>query len=340
MAMVCPQCNGAFEQRLNCPKCKVRLLYQVTRRIERLGLQAHDEDWQQTPWGRLVVGLLLAQGGYYVLRHLCTAGMLVTLEEGASVWATLNGLILLQALQALSVFAAGLLTGAGQRRGVVYGTVMGVWNGVFFVVAQHMLGRAPTTVSLFGEPILQAAFGAVGGMIGSMIWRPLPSLNIAPELRSGQAARAKSRKRRAYFAGPVAWGRVLSGTTLAVGGVVWANVIREFVLEASEGKLRIDTQLQADLVTWEISALAMLAGAAFAGFGTLNGLKQGVIVGVGAGSVLLGIRLIVTAFSLELLMLTFVSAMGLCTAGGWFGGELFPPVISGKFRRRRHVAPA
>jgi len=98
------------------------------------------------------------------------------LDEGAGVWATLNGLVLLQALQALSVLTAGMLTGAGQRRGFVYGAVMGVWNGVFFVVAQHMLGRAPTTVSLFGEPILQAAFGAVGGMIGSLIWRPLPSL--------------------------------------------------------------------------------------------------------------------------------------------------------------------
>jgi hypothetical protein len=32
--------------------------------------------------------------------------------------------------------------------------------------------------------------------------------------------------------------------------------------------------------------------------------------------------------------------MGLCTAGGWFGGELFPPVLAGKFRRQRHVAPA
>jgi hypothetical protein len=338
MAMVCPQCNGAFEQRLNCPKCNVRLLYHVTRRLDRLGLN-DDEDWQQTPWGRLVVGLLLAQGGYYVLRHLCTAGMLVTLDEGAGVWATLNGLVLLQALQALSVLTAGMLTGAGQRRGFVYGAVMGVWNGVFFVVAQHLLGRAPTTVSLFGEPILQAAFGAVGGMIGTMIWRPLPSLNIAPELHLTRQARPAP-KRRNYFGGPIAWGRVLSGTTLAVGGVVWANVIREFVLEASEGKLRIDTQLQAELVTWEISALAMIAGAAFAGFNTHNGLKQGIVVGIGTGSVLLGIRLMVTSFTIELLMLTFVSAMDLCTAGGWFGGELFPPVLAGKFRRQRHVAPA
>ena len=41
----------------------------------------------------------------------------------------------------------------------------------------------------------------------------------------------------------------------------------------------------------------------------------------------------------QLLMLTFISAMGLCTAGGWFGSELFPPVLAGKFRKRRRAAP-
>jgi hypothetical protein len=339
MAMVCPQCNGAFEQRLNCPTCGTRLLYQVTRRALSASANGDDDDWQKTPWGKIVIGLLIAQGGYYVLRHLFTAGLLVTLNEAGGVWATLNGLILLQALQGVSVLSAGLLIGAGQGRGILYGALMGIWNGIFFIVAQHWMGSTPSTVSIFGEPILQAAFGAVGGLIGSIIWKPLPSLSLAPELRITKPAPALS-KRRSYFSGSIAWGRVLSGTTLAVGGVVWANVIREFVLEASEGKLRIDTHLQADLVTWEISALAMLAGSAFAGFNTFNGMKQGLAVGVSTGVILLGIRLTASVLTPELLMLTLISALGLCTAGGWFGGELFPPVIAGKFKKRRRPAPA
>ena len=76
MAMVCPQCNGSFEQRLQYPTCNVRLLYQASSRRRR-SLIGHGEDsWQQTPWGKLFVGLLLAQGIYYVLRSLCTAGLL------------------------------------------------------------------------------------------------------------------------------------------------------------------------------------------------------------------------------------------------------------------------
>src|SRR3989442_1640852 len=32
MSMVCPKCNGSFEQRLQCPACNVRLLYQAPSR--------------------------------------------------------------------------------------------------------------------------------------------------------------------------------------------------------------------------------------------------------------------------------------------------------------------
>jgi len=55
---------------------------------------------------------------------------------------------------------------------------------------------------------------------------------------------------------------------------------------------------------------------------------------------LLGIALTSNSLTPQVLMVTFVSAVGLCTAGGWFGSELFPPVLAAKFRKRRHAAPA
>src|SRR5947207_15314032 len=134
MAMVCPQCNSAYDQRLNCPKCSVRLDYQIPRgRKDSTDLELPSQ-WQQTPWGRILVGLLLAQGLYYGLRQLFTAGLLVTGDEAAPyVWTTLMGLILGQAMQAFVLIVGGIMTGAGQRRGFAYGAVVGVWNGILFV---------------------------------------------------------------------------------------------------------------------------------------------------------------------------------------------------------------
>ena len=149
MAMICPQCNESFNQRLQCPRCDVRLQYQPGRHDS--GSHAEEpQDWQQTPWGRLLVGLLVAQGLYYGLRQLWTAGVLATNDTSDSVWAALTGIIVMQALQAVGVVAAGILTGAGQRRGLLLGGAVGVWNGVLFVFFRHWLGHSVTPVALVG----------------------------------------------------------------------------------------------------------------------------------------------------------------------------------------------
>jgi hypothetical protein len=335
MAMICPQCEGSFEQRMQCPQCGVRLQYEATRRGRWGGRDGEDEPWQQTPWGRLLVGLLLSQGLYYVLRQLFLAGAIVAREE-ATVWSTLTGLIVLQALQGVSVFAAGLLTGAGRRRGLMYGAVVGLWNGVLFILARQWSGQQAISINLFGDPILQAAFGAIGGLTGSLIWKPAPSLTL-PERRPAPGPIVVSQT-PSSFAGPVAWGRVLAGITLAVGGVVWVDIIRDFALEAGSGQLRIDTHLQAELVTWEISALAILAGSALAGATTRNGLKQGLAVGVGSATILFGIRLAATHVAPDILILTVMSAFCLSLAGGWFGSQLLPPVLASRRRQMGTVA--
>jgi hypothetical protein len=339
MAMVCPQCKEWFQQRLNCPHCGARLVYQTGGPGRDSSDPLSSDHWQQTPWGRLLVGLLVAQGLFYIFQHLCTAGLLAVRAESADVWSALTGLVLLQALQAVSVLTAGLLSGAGQRRGMLLGLVVGVWNGVLFTLAHHWLGYPLTTIALFGEPALQAAIGAVGGLVGSMIWKPVAPLRL-PVLLQAPAPIIPIGRRSSPLAGPIAWGRVLTGITLSVGCVVWVDVIREFVLEASEGKLRIDTHLQAELVTWEISALAMLAGGAFAGANTKNGTKQGIVVGLGTAVILLGIRLANNFFTAELLILTVLSTVALGLVGGWFGGEMLPPLIRLPKRQKRRRAAA
>jgi hypothetical protein len=120
---------------------------------------------------------------------------------------------------------------------------------------------------------------------------------------------------------------------------VWADVIRDFIVDASEGKLKIVTHMQANLVTLEISALAILAGAALAGSSTFNGLKQGLSVGCGAAIVLAVISIVngPAVLSQFLLQLACVLCLGL--VGGWFGGQLLPPVTPRQRLKRKYTEP-
>ena len=99
MPMVCPQCNRAFGQPLDCPECGGRLLVQANARgpAPDDGAAGEGSQWNQTPWGRMAVGLILAQGLAYGLQQFLTAGLLAT-GEHASAWSTIGGMVLFFAL--------------------------------------------------------------------------------------------------------------------------------------------------------------------------------------------------------------------------------------------------
>jgi hypothetical protein len=127
------------------------------------------------------------------------------------------------------------------------------------------------------------------------------------------------------------------GAAVAVAGAASAGAVLQWMLEASGGRLNIDSHLQARLVTWEITALALLAGGALAGATKMNPVKQGLCVGLGATSVLLGMRLSADRFSLEELIMIAGNTVALGLVGGWFGGQMFPPVLGA---RPRGLGPA
>jgi hypothetical protein len=57
-------------------------------------------------------------------------------------------------------------------------------------------------------------------------------------------------------------------------------------------------------------------------------LKQGLFVAIGAGLAFVGVRLGSShRIQLEQSALTLLLLLGLSVAGGWFGGQLFPPVV-------------
>jgi hypothetical protein len=333
MAMVCPQCRVAHVQKLACPTCGSRLQYVL---LELSGLRyrrPNFNSWRETPWGRLFVGMALALGMNHVFGDFFMAGKLIAAERNQSAligW--LDQLAAMHALQIFSVFLAGLLTGAGLKRGALYGAFVAFWSCLAFQVldgAHFALNDVPARLAEF---LLLTSCGAAGGMTGSVGWQK--SKTAAVYLKPRGSSMIRSRPKRSAYAGPVAWMRVAMGIPLAVGGVVCAQTLREVLVEMGSGKLVIESYFQADFVAWEISALAILAGSAFAGATCYNGLKQGLFVGIGTATALLGIRLANPHVSVQFLIATVVAAICLSVTGGWFGSQLMPPIVRAARRRR------
>jgi DNA-directed RNA polymerase subunit RPC12/RpoP len=336
MSMVCPQCGKTYEQRLVCQWCGVRLLFNDRGRFHRGGPGSPGR-WRQKPWGRVLIGLALAQGLFYAVRQLLTGALLALEGEGRlqETWKTPGGLLLLEGLRLLTLLLGAMLAGGGQRRGVVLGALVGIGNGVLSVLVSWGPRQGLSTVGTYGQPLLQTVFGALGGWIGCAYWKPIPIAEVDP---NRPARKQAGRRRRPWFAGRIAWFRVGLGITLAVAGTLSAGVLFDFVIDASQGKLSTTDEVQDRVITWEIKALALILGGAVAGATRSNGLKQGLAVAIGSSAILTGIQLNQPSHRLELALLNLISCFSLAILGGWFGSQLFPPIL--KWRRRRGLGPA
>jgi hypothetical protein len=338
MAMVCPQCSTSHEQRLDCPVCSTRLVFCDPERVRPALFGG--QRFHYPTWARIFVGLVLAQGLFYALRQLITAVLLAWQgEEGVqAIWSSPAGFFLVQGMQLLALLVGGILTGSAQQKGFALGAIMGVWNGVFSVLLHHGPALQLTAVALYGQPLVHALFGALGGWLGSLVFRPAA---LSAAVRSEVAPMPKRRRaaalHRSLFEGDVAWFRVAAGTLLAILGTLTAAALFDFLLDFSHGKLSTADDMQDRLVTWEIKALALLLGGALAGATTGNGLKQGLCVGLASSVLLIGIQMHSSPHWLQLILLTLASAFPLGLAGGWFGSQLFPPVCRIRRKRLRHA---
>ncbi|MGH7227338.1 MAG: hypothetical protein ACRELF_29345, partial [Gemmataceae bacterium] len=312
-------------------------LFHDARRLHKRSAERPPR-WRQRPWGRIFVGLLLAQGLFYGLRHLLTAVLMAVQGREAveQMWTAATGILLLQGVRMFSVVVGAIFAGAGQRQAAFLGGMVGAWNGVFSVLLLPGPAQTLTPIALLGQPLLQAGLGAVSGWLGSAFWTPLPSTTTAetPLPRKRNFVRHNMN----LFTGPVAWVRVSLGVILAVAGTLTATLFFEKILDISHGLLATTDELQDRLITMEIKALALILGGVLAGATTRNGPKQGLCVGLASTVILIGIEMNFVERWLQMAALTAVAAFSLSLVGGWFGSQLFPPIL--KVRRARGLGRA
>jgi hypothetical protein len=299
------------------------------------------------------LGTLLALGLCYGLLQVgmaCLNALGIDATSGAL--DPLTGLILFQGLQVVGVLGGGILAGAGQERGSVLGGLVGILTGVGVLTAMlsgavasvvqsyshELLSTGSPTYDLimFGLPVQHMIVGAIGGLIGGLIWKPLPAC-IDPRyealMKRSSARREPTQYKGFRWAGPIAWLRVAIGTALAVVGALNAPTIVDFVLRFSDNKLRVITHLENQVAYGEVFGLSILLGGFFAGATRINGLKQGVCVGMLVAIILVG-ALHRQASDVSAVVFPILTALFLAPVGGWFGSELLPPVSKKRFRVR------
>ncbi len=331
MALVCSRCSHLFDQPGACPRCGAA----PPPMTEQAPAPTRGPRWQQTAWGRILIGLVLAQGLFYGLRHLLTGLLLASAEAGAQEgWEEVRTVLILQGIQWFGLLVGGLLAGGGQRSGLVLGGVVGAWNGVLAVLLRQNPAQELTLIGLYGQPLVQAAIGAAGGWIGSLIWKPIPTTAVPTALVPVRKKKPPPR-RSSLLAGRVHWLRLVLGTALAVAGTLSATLIFRKVMALSADRLSSTPLLQDSILTWEIKALALLIGGAVAGASTGNGFKQGLLVALASSVILIGLQAPRSDNWFDAAFYIVVSTFTLCVVGGWFGGQLFPPIL--KIDRRGGV---
>jgi hypothetical protein len=257
----------------------------------------------------------------------------------------LAGFVLFQSLQALALLIGGVFVGAGQTRGMVLGATLGIISALVFIAAMLTGVIAPLTQWYSGEllspgtpihrmtmyilPLQHTLVGALAGMIGSSIWKPYaPLIPSLPGMPSRKAARRQIKEKTvSRWAGPVAWGWVLAGTVVAIGGAYSTPTLVDFILSASGHQLKIMSQLENQVAYGEVFGFAILLGGGVAGSNRSNGLKQGLCVGLLVALVLAGTVVRLESTVSLTVIFPVLSALSLAPVGGWFGSELLPPVM-------------
>jgi hypothetical protein len=319
--------------------------------------------WYQSPSGRMIAGALVAVGLSYGLLQLTVTVLKIGLgkdslppEPGLGLFYGLQGLAAL-----IAGFLTGVGRRQGARPGAMVGIasgiiVLGALHTSFFKflltpfcsqllgpgkVEDPVLLRGAVPMNLatfYGLPLLYFVAGGIGGLMGRLMFKPAPQLaDPAGKIVSPSAAASVSGlktnvmlpasnkdEKPNIFSGSIAWIRCLFAIAFAiVGGSFGTKAIRQFFIDFTDHMFEIKSPDQDYVTLAEFFALSIFIGGAIAGATTPNGLKQGLVVGVGAGIGM--VPFLSGGEQGQYIPFIIISAMFLAPLGGWFGTSLVPP---------------
>lgn len=347
MQLYCPSCQTPSIATDRCLRCGDRLITATEAYTPAsVGTVVAPDPIRPTAPGRIAVGCVAALGLYLALREFTN-----TLATDPEWWTSSAGFVLACLVRGVGALGGGLLAGAGRRSGAITGLIVGlVFGGLLLLADAMMLGRiGPNEI---GVAVGLAVLAGLAGTIGGWVWPPEAELpQAAPVVRRGSSlARLAADQKQELRGRPISWIRVLIGAVIVVAGVAGADMVRTGLKKETGGILNTGSPAQAGMVDLQIAALIALVGAVVAGGGTGAGVRHGVLAGGLAG---LGVAVLGSGWTapvvgglFELLsstppggtngpMALALVVMLLCTAGGWFGGQIFPPLVPKHLRHRR-----
>lgn len=354
MPSVCPSCQRLLPPRSQCPHC-------ASARRGNFAPEAGDfsSGWVQSTPGRVLASLLLAWALSHGLSQMAGAALQALGITASHDLFSGSAVPLFCFLQALALAAVGMVMAAGRRNGLLTGAGIGLVSGLAIVTLASLNSPARTAAHpgaiyagvglplkmslLYLLPLMLALAGAVGGIIGMRVWQPL-EFPAVPAAAGGSfsgvsVALPSSGARPALPAfGPLSWLRMLVGIVFGIGvGLCGGRQVIAFILSASEGALKIDSQFQERIATVEVFAVAILFGGCLAGATTRSGLRHGIGVGIGCAIVIVGLFMGGAIRDLGDPAPFIFASVFLAPLGGWFGGGLLPPGVRKRKKKRRII---
>lgn len=353
MLLFCPECQSAFTGVSRCPRCG-GLLLMPEEAPPVAGGPAHAPEAveQVSSLWRAIVGTIVALGLYLGLRKISIGFVLTILHEAESWWQSSEALTAVFLLQLVSTSFGALLASAGRPRGIALGAFVGLLCGALFLGAEALDGTSLVQLVLLLQPVLLTVCGAIAGAVGAWVWAAVPELDMPAPLVKKSSSIELLQEKPEDKARPTKWYRVVIGALVIVAGMGLAEKARFAAEKASGGLLKVESRGQGKFMSWQIATLAVLAGGAFAGATTGAGLRHGVYTGVlgGIGGGCLAMmrgeftqpeeyllkymNLAVSGPSDPVAVLGIAFGIVVATlVGGWFGGQLFPPLAPAHMRR-------